>query len=209
MAKKQLTSKAKRVTCRRESHPRNLPMYFKGKPQSQEFARGAWAVVDMMESMQAQAEDREHASSDRLTANLADPLMRAVAPGGDYASGAVAAMIELLAFNETSGQPNLEVWRPLQMELRYTAQASHPTRGSTLYELDGVAVSVAPDLTVSVWNDYDESRIERSASFLARVQKHGLRISLQEFTALRGKRKRATRARSEHRSAVQQGAGHG
>ena len=71
------------------------------------------------------------------------------------------------------------------MDLRFTSHASHPTPGSALYELDGEAVSVAPDLTVHAWHDYDENRIERSPAFLARVNKRGRPISVRRFDELR------------------------
>jgi len=86
--------------------------------------------------------------------------------------------------------------RPLEMDLRYTSRATHPTAGSKLYELDGVAVSVAPDATVYVRLDSkDEMRIDRSDASRARVQKHGRPISAREFAALRRKPTGVTAAR--------------
>jgi len=93
--------------------------------------------------------------------------------------------------------------RPLEMDLRYTSRATHPTAGSKLYELDGVAVSVAPDATVYVRLDSkDEMRIDRSDASRARVQKHGRPISAREFAALRRKPTGVTAAR---RSAASNG----
>lgn len=164
---------------------RTLPMYFKGKQQSEEFARGAWAIVDLMAKIKRQAKDGAGASSEAITAALADDFTEHVARGGDYACGFVTAVVEMLAFKETAGTPNLDVWRPLEMDLRYTTRTTHPTPGSKLYELDGAAISVAPDLTVHVWSDYDGASIERSAAFLARVQKQGVSIPQRRFDALR------------------------
>jgi hypothetical protein len=160
-------------------------MYFRGKRQSEEFARGAGAVVDLMVKIEAQAKRGAGASTEAITAALADDFADHGARGGDYSRGFVTAIVEILAFGECVGNPNLDVWRPLRMDLRYTSRAAHPTPGSKLYELDGAAVSVAPDLTVHTWHDYDENRIERSAAFLARIQKHGQPISARRFDELR------------------------
>jgi hypothetical protein len=112
-----------------------------------------------------------------------------MAKGGDFARGFMTSVAEIVAFPQASGSPNFDVWRPLEMDLRYTSRSTHPTAGSKLYELDGAAVSVAPDSTVYVWHDsHEENQIERSAAFLARVQKRGRPISFRKFNALRALR---------------------
>ena len=62
--------------------PRNLPMYFKGKQQSEEFARGAWALRDAL----AQLYDYDAAkfSHEEITAALADKFADHASKGGDY-----------------------------------------------------------------------------------------------------------------------------
>jgi hypothetical protein len=159
------------------------PMYFKGQQQSDKFARGAWAASGLVARLQAH--DPAKWSSEQITAALAGKFSDNVAKGGDYSRGFVTAMVECLAFEHCVGAPNFDVWRPLEMELRYTTRRSYPTPGSKLYELDHTAVSVAPDLTVYEWFGDDGSRIEWSAAFLARVQKHGVPISQRRFDALR------------------------
>lgn len=163
--------------------PRNLPMYFKGKQQSAEFARGSWAACDTLAKMHAC--DPCMSSSEELTAAHADEFNEHAAKGGDYSRGFVTAMVEFLAFEYCVGGPNLDVWRPLSMEPRFTNRGAHPTPGSTLYELDGEAVSVAPDCTVYVWcGGAEEQRIERGEAYLARVRKHGRVLSQREFDAM-------------------------
>jgi hypothetical protein len=188
---------------------RNFPMYFKGERQSDEFPRGAWAVVDLMAKIERQAKHRASASSQTIAAALADDFTERVARAGDYARGFTTATIEILAFRETAGSPNLDIWRPLEMELRYTTRGTHPTPGSKLYELQGVAVSVAPDLTVTVWCDDEEDHTEKSAAFLARVEKHGVPISQRRFDAVRKQPKPPPRRIRASKAAVQSEARHG
>jgi hypothetical protein len=167
-------------------------MYFKGEQQSEEFARGAWAIVDLLTAKRA----GPALTAEQLTIEYAGKFFANIAKGGDFARGFVTSVAEIVAFPQASGTPNLDVWRPLEMDLRYTSRSTHPTAGSKLCELDGAAVSVAPDLTVYVWHDRDENDIERNAAFLARVQKRGRPISQREFTAMRKKPKGAKKAQA-------------
>lgn len=168
--------------------PRNLPMYFKGKRQSDEFARGAWAARDVLAKLQAH--DGNKSTSEELAAMYADEFTDHAARGGDCARGLVTAMAEFLAFGHCVGEPSMEVWRPLEMVPVFSDEVdvpTQPTPGSKLYELDGRAVSVAPDCTVYAWNEHDEDGIMRGEAFLDRVQKHGRLLSQQEFDVLRAR----------------------
>src|SRR4051812_12083515 len=79
---------------------RDLPMFFQGRQQSEEFARGAWAACDLM----AKIEDPDR-SVGQMTAMLADEFNASVAQGGEYSRGFVAAMVECLVFHEEVGSP--------------------------------------------------------------------------------------------------------
>jgi hypothetical protein len=159
-------------------------MYFKGKRQSEEFARGAWAARDEMAKIQAH--DGNKSTCEGLTFAYADEFNDHAVKGGDYLRGLVTALVEFIAFEHCVGSPNMEVWRPLEMTLLFPDDGdTQPTPGSKLYELDGDAVSVAPDCTVHVWcGGALEQRIERGQAFLTRVQKHGRPLSQREFDAM-------------------------
>jgi hypothetical protein len=153
-------------------------MFFQGRQQSEEFARGAWDACDLMRK----AEEQD-ASVGQITAAVADEFSQQVARGGDYALGFMAAMVECFVFGEQVGSPNFDVWRPLTMELRYTRRGTHPTPGSDLFDYAGTPVSVAPDRTVHVWAD--DPWDERSIDFLERVLAAGRPLSQRAFDSLR------------------------
>ena len=110
--------------------PRNLPMFFRGQQQSEEFARGAWAASDAMTKLVGH--DVSKWSSEKLTEALADEFIDQATMGGDYSRGFVTAMVQFAAFRHCVGGPNMDVWRPLRMDLRFTSRGSHPTPGSSL-----------------------------------------------------------------------------
>jgi hypothetical protein len=114
---------------------------------------------------------------------VADEFIAHATKGGEYSRGFVAAMVEFLAFHESTGAPNLDVWRPLEMELRYTNRGSHPTPGAKLFEYRGVPVSVAPDHTAHSWGD--EDTLERSPEFPEAVVASGRPLSQRAFNAMR------------------------
>jgi hypothetical protein len=163
-------------------------MFFKGRQQPAEFARGAWAVCDLMVKVQEGAAS----SSEATTAALADEFNRNVANGGEYSRGFVTGVLEFLAFYESSGTPNLDVWRPLEMELLYTWDGCDPTPGSKLFEYRDIPVSVAPDQTVHIWPHGENGRVERSSDFLQLVITRGRPISPTAFNALRAKTARGS-----------------
>jgi hypothetical protein len=126
--------------------PRNLPMYLKGKQQSDEFARGAWAFLDALAKLYDY--DTAKFSHEDITVALADEFSDHAGKGGDYSRGFATASLGAFAMAHCVGLPAIDVWRPLRMELRYRdGDGPEPTPGSKLYELDGEAVSVAPDGT--------------------------------------------------------------
>ena len=168
---------------------RALPMFFQGRQQSEEFARGAWAACDLMRKM-----EEKDGSVGQVTTALADRFTQEVAGGGDYARGFVAAMIECIAFGDRVGAPNFDLWRPLEMELRYAKRGAHPTPGSELFDYAGIPVSVAPDRTVHTWAEEDPW-LERSIDFLERVLAKGRPLSQHAFDSLRAKAVAQARAR--------------
>ena len=169
--------------------PRDRPMFFRGQQQSEEFARGAWALRDAMAKWDAQPSPRPWAV-EQQTPSLAEAFNANIAIGGDYTRGFVTALAEYVTFHEIIGAPALDVWRPLAMNLRYTSRGAHPTPGSKLFEYRGFAVSVAPDQTVHTWRA-GEDHLERSSIFLQQVSRDGQLLSLRAFDALRAKAKTA------------------
>jgi hypothetical protein len=158
-------------------------MFFKGKRQSEEFARGAWATRDLVSKIEAAAKD---VSTEQITARLAEEfIVNATTHGSEYSRGFVTALVEFLAFYEAVGSPSLDVWRPLEMGLRFNSRGSAPTPGSKLFDYDGIPVSIAPDETVHTWAD--EAQIERSPEFLRDALKSARPISRKTFNALRAK----------------------
>jgi hypothetical protein len=172
------------------------PTYFRGKQQSEEFARGAWAARDFLAKLEGES---ECGFVQEVTFALADKAYDNVATPGEYARGFMAALVEFLAFYEIVGSPNLDGWRPLRMQLRYDENGAHPIPGSSLYDLNGTPVAIAPDETVYQWSDggvYEED----DAGFVSDVVREGKRVSEADFEVLIDAAEDRFKARANTRS---------
>jgi hypothetical protein len=166
--------------------PAEPAVVFNGERQPADFLRGAYALRDLVQAVHSDLDSTFPALGDIEVAerwhNTANTLL---ATSPTTRAGVAAALVELLAFiyhwprDLCRWQPMSR--RPTHREVAGFAGWLEPVEGSLFFEIDGIAVSVDPDLRARAWiavHRYDEIDVET-------VRRRGAPISRDAFDRLR------------------------
>lgn len=159
--------------------PTKARIVYRGKIQSQAFVAGATALAEILD--RADHELRHEVPWSRQTELIEDALRGEFAREGEHRDGMIAALADFLNECLQTGARDFESWQPLSFVPSGGPDGrEEPEIESLFFEVAGVPVSVAPDLTTHKWNkngaDYFSTDITRTI---------GKPISRRKFDAMR------------------------
>jgi hypothetical protein len=164
--------------------PARPVLFFRGEPQSQDFIAGAFAMRDLLASIENAEFLGIGTKYDELelAARFTDQFVGLFDGGPDARRGAAAALAHRLVIAKAG--MDLEKWTPLEREPVYSEVANkdhyEPPANSAYFAVDGKPVSVGPELVAYAWrgSEWEKTPIEL-------VRSIGKPITERRFQAMR------------------------
>ncbi len=162
---------------------------FRGKRQPPAFSRGVEEAIKMLRAFETMSSDcPSRVGVEELHRRLRDFASR----GDAFGDGALVTVSEFLWDMFQVGLPNLDVWRPLDLE--YGGEDGEiPPEECRFFDVEGIPYSVEPNLNTLEWRDTNSLSSQPVDSIRGKARS----ISRAQFEMLRWKVGAATRE-AEH-----------